>query len=70
MAYEAIQNYSKKQSGSDQVSLAVTLFAGGSAGIGYWLVGMPADVLKSRLQTGKKKKSNIAMRNILNICAS
>lgn len=53
MAYEAIQNYSKKQSGSD-VSLAVTLFAGGSAGIGYWLVGMPADVLKSRLQTGKK----------------
>lgn len=53
LAYECIQEYAKKQTGSDKVSLAVTLFAGGSAGIAYWLVGMPADVLKSRLQTGK-----------------
>lgn len=31
-----------------------TIFAGGMAGIANWLVGMPADVLKSRLQTGKR----------------
>ena len=27
------------------------LFAGGCAGITNWLIGMPADVLKTRLQT-------------------
>lgn len=32
--------------------MPVTIFAGGMAGIANWLVGMPADVLKSRLQTG------------------
>lgn len=53
LAYESIQEIAKKQSGSENVSLSVTLFAGGMAGIAYWLVGMPADVLKSRLQTGK-----------------
>ena len=29
-----------------------TLLAGGLAGIADWLVAMPTDVLKSRLQTG------------------
>ncbi|XP_065358413.1 congested-like trachea protein [Calliphora vicina] len=51
LVYEYLQEVAKKQSGSDQVSLTATLFAGGSAGIAYWIVGMPADVLKSRLQT-------------------
>lgn len=35
----------------DSPSMPVTIFAGGMAGIANWLVGMPADVLKSRLQT-------------------
>lgn len=33
------------------IGLTATIMAGGSAGIANWLVGMPADVLKSRLQT-------------------
>jgi len=33
------------------VSSLATLFSGGMAGIFNWLVGLPADVLKSRLQT-------------------
>lgn len=33
-------------------SMPVTILAGGMAGIANWVVGMPADVLKSRLQTG------------------
>lgn len=53
LVYEYLQELAKKQTGSDKVSLTATLFAGGSAGIAYWLVGMPADVLKSRLQTGE-----------------
>lgn len=31
-----------------------TIFAGGMAGIVNWLIAMPADVLKSRLQIGKE----------------
>ncbi|XP_073822729.1 carnitine/acylcarnitine carrier protein colt, mitochondrial [Musca autumnalis] len=64
LAYEAIQNYYKKQSGSEKVSLAVTLFAGGSAGIAYWLVGMPADVLKSRLQTAPEGTYKNGIRSV------
>ena len=30
-----------------------TIFAGGMAGVFNWLVAIPPDVLKSRLQTGK-----------------
>lgn len=56
--YEYLQDVAKKQTGREQVSLTATLFAGGSAGIAYWIVGMPADVLKSRLQTGKRKFIN------------
>ncbi|XP_013102408.1 congested-like trachea protein [Stomoxys calcitrans] len=64
LAYEWIQETAKKRSGSDNVSLAVTLFAGGSAGIGYWLVGMPADVLKSRLQTAPEGTYKSGIRSV------
>lgn len=33
------------------MGLLITIFAGGMAGIANWAIGMPADVLKSRLQT-------------------
>lgn len=32
--------------------MLTTIFAGGMAGISNWVIGMPPDVLKSRLQTG------------------
>lgn len=34
------------------MGLLGTIIAGGMAGIANWAIGMPADVLKSRLQTG------------------
>lgn len=34
-----------------QIGLTATIMAGGSAGIANWIIGMPPDVLKSRLQT-------------------
>lgn len=50
-------------------SMPVTILAGGMSGIANWLVGMPADVLKSRLQTGNLpstiKKYNIFVLNII-----
>uniref|UniRef100_A0A1A9W5K9 Congested-like trachea protein n=1 Tax=Glossina brevipalpis TaxID=37001 RepID=A0A1A9W5K9_9MUSC len=51
VTYEYIQEQAKRLTGSNEVSMAATLLAGGSSGISYWIVGMPADVLKSRLQT-------------------
>ncbi|XP_054742361.1 congested-like trachea protein isoform X1 [Anastrepha obliqua] len=51
LAYEYLQDKIKEQTGSEKISVASTIFAGGVAGISYWVVGMPADVLKSRLQT-------------------
>lgn len=50
MTYEWIKELMKSES-STEFSLLATIFAGGMAGVCNWLVGMPADVLKSRLQT-------------------
>lgn len=41
-----------KENASKGRLLLGTIFAGGMAGIANWAIGMPADVLKSRLQTG------------------
>lgn len=54
MSYEYLQKIlTPKDVVSNQLSLGRTIFAGGMAGILHWLVAIPADVLKSRLQTGK-----------------
>lgn len=51
LTYEVIKNYIT-ENGKKDCTILGTIFAGGSAGIANWVVGMPADVLKSRLQTG------------------
>lgn len=51
LTYELIRNYIT-ENGKKEATLLGTVFAGGFAGIANWIVGMPADVLKSRLQTG------------------
>lgn len=51
LTYEVIKNYIT-ENGKKEATILGTIFAGGSAGIANWIVGMPADVLKSRLQTG------------------
>lgn len=48
-----MKGYAAKEFGTEgSRGLLGTIFAGGSAGIANWVVAMPADVLKSRLQTG------------------
>lgn len=49
-----------------QMELLSAIFSGGMSGIAYWVVGMPPDVLKSRLQTGALKY--IYSSHILYIC--
>ncbi|XP_073988831.1 carnitine/acylcarnitine carrier protein colt, mitochondrial [Rhodnius prolixus] len=52
MTYEWLQKFLKPfGNDSTQMNLLKTIFAGGMAGILNWSVGMPADVIKSRLQT-------------------
>lgn len=53
LTYEYVKEYASKNFGTDgSKGLLGTIFAGGMAGIANWSIGMPADVLKSRLQTG------------------
>lgn len=56
MTYEWIQKTLKPMGDQDntQLNLLKTIFAGGMAGILNWAVGMPADVIKSRLQTASE----------------
>nr|CAD7598330.1 unnamed protein product [Timema genevievae] len=52
MTYEWIQSvFTKPGQKTNEIGIFTTIFAGGMAGIANWVVGMPADVLKSRLQT-------------------
>ena len=51
--YEILQRLMVPEGGDrNQLSVGKTLFAGGMAGIFNWMVALPPDVLKSRLQTG------------------
>lgn len=52
VTYEVVQEYLSKFSGSNETTMLASITAGGLAGMSYWILGMPADVLKSRLQTG------------------
>ena len=51
--YEILQRLLTPEGGDrSQLGIGRTLFAGGMAGIFNWMVAIPPDVLKSRLQTG------------------
>jgi len=50
LTYEYLKERFTPEGG--KLSLLATIMAGGFAGIANWLVGMPPDILKSRLQTG------------------
>ena len=54
--YEILQRLMVPEGGDrNQLSVGKTLFAGGMAGIFNWMVALPPDVLKSRLQTGMSR---------------
>lgn len=50
--------------GSEQLSALGTLLAGGTAGILFWVVGIPPDVLKSRLQTAPENHYPNGIRDV------
>uniref|UniRef100_A0A336M9T3 CSON007573 protein n=1 Tax=Culicoides sonorensis TaxID=179676 RepID=A0A336M9T3_CULSO len=62
LTYDYIKNYFADENG--KCSLWATIFAGGMAGINNWAVGMPADVLKSRLQTAPEGTYKNGIRDV------
>ncbi|KAG7369759.1 mitochondrial carrier protein [Nitzschia inconspicua] len=50
-AYEYVKRLSCQLEGREQASTFGTLVAGGCAGVANWIVAIPVDTLKSRLQT-------------------
>ncbi|XP_063218847.1 congested-like trachea protein [Bacillus rossius redtenbacheri] len=68
MTYEWIQRVFTPPGGSvKDVGFLVTIFAGGMAGIANWMIGMPADVLKSRLQTAPEGTYPKGMRDVFKV---
>jgi len=55
-SYELIQRALAPDGDRSKLSVGNTLFAGGMAGICNWLVAIPADVVKSRLQSAPEGK--------------
>lgn len=65
MTYEWLQKkLAPKDNKSDSYGILRTIFAGGMAGIANWLVGIPADVLKSRLQTAPEGTYPNGLRDV------
>lgn len=62
LTYEYIKIKLADENG--KVSLWATILAGGMAGINNWVVGMPADVLKSRLQTAPEGTYKHGIRSV------
>ncbi|RZF39986.1 hypothetical protein LSTR_LSTR002389 [Laodelphax striatellus] len=66
MTYEWLQkSLAPKEGEQDNLGLLRTIFAGGMAGICNWLVAIPADVLKSRLQTAPEGTYPNGLRDVL-----
>lgn len=64
MTYEVVKEALVPEDASNKMKMAATIAAGGCAGIANWLVAMPADVLKSRLQTAPEGTYPKGMRDV------
>lgn len=62
MTYEGLQRLMTPEDG--KLSLLSTILAGGFAGIANWVIGMPPDVLKSRLQTAPEGTYKRGIREV------
>lgn len=64
LTYEIIQKFIT-DNGKRDPPIIGTIFAGGFAGLSNWLIGMPADVVKSRLQTAPEGSYPNGTRDVL-----
>ncbi|XP_046747396.1 congested-like trachea protein [Diprion similis] len=62
MIYELLQRWLTPEGG--KLGVVSTIFAGGMAGIANWVVAIPPDVLKSRLQTAPEGTYKNGIRSV------
>lgn len=62
LTYECLKEQFTPEGG--KLSLLATIAAGGFAGIANWLIGMPPDILKSRLQTAPEGTYKHGIREV------
>jgi len=65
MTYEGLMAYLQQGKSRSESSLFSVMFAGGMAGIFSWLVALPQDILKSRLQTAPAGTYPRGVRDVL-----
>lgn len=65
LTYEWVKKWAGESWGTDGSKVLLgAIFAGGCAGISNWAIGMPADVLKSRLQTAPEGTYKNGIRDV------
>ncbi|XP_015602307.1 congested-like trachea protein [Cephus cinctus] len=62
MTYDCMQRLLTPENG--KIGILSTILSGGLAGIANWIVGMPPDVLKSRLQTAPEGTYKNGLRDV------
>lgn len=63
-SYEGLKAKFRLENGSSELSALSTIFAGGTAGIIFWISAIPVDVLKSRLQTAPDGQYPNGLRDV------
>lgn len=64
LTYEKLNEFFT-DNGKKEIGMLATIIAGGAAGMSNWLIGMPADVLKSRLQTAPEGTYPNGIKDVL-----
>ncbi|XP_017859144.1 PREDICTED: congested-like trachea protein [Drosophila arizonae] len=62
--YEALQDLARRHSKTGSITPTSTIFAGGMAGIAFWSLAVPFDVLKSRLQSAPEGTYQHGIRSV------
>nr|CBE66830.1 CG3476-PA [Drosophila ananassae] len=64
VTYEFLQDLARKKSQTGKISTASTILSGGTAGMVFWTLAVPFDVLKSRLQSAPEGTYKLGIRSV------
>ncbi|KAH8273594.1 hypothetical protein KR018_002669 [Drosophila ironensis] len=64
VTYEFLQDLARQRSQTKQISTTSTILSGGTAGIVFWTLAVPFDVLKSRLQSAPEGTYKHGIRSV------
>ncbi|XP_023161528.2 mitochondrial magnesium exporter 1 [Drosophila hydei] len=64
VVYEGLQDLARQHATSGSITPTSTIFSGGMAGIAFWSLAVPFDVLKSRLQSAPEGRYQHGIRSV------